>query len=230
MSAAHRLLVVEGDAVLRDLLVEQLSQAADLEVACGECGAQALALLEEEAFDILLADTALPEADGPPLVASIREAGFRGPIILLASTAEEADHGHGPDPEAGGVEFVAKPFKFAVLLARIRTLLRARGASEEAAVPIGPYTFRAGAKTLTSEASGLLRLTEKEAAILRFLHRAGEAIVSRETLLQEVWGYNSSVTTHTLETHIYRLRQKIETDPSAARILVTEPGGYRLVA
>lgn len=228
MSPAHRLLVVEGDAVLRDLLVEQLSQAADLEVASGECGAQALALLEEEAFDILLAETALPEADGPPLVASIREAGFRGPIILLASTAEEADHA--PDPEAGGVEFVAKPFKFAVLLARIRALLRAREASEEAAVPIGPYTFRAGAKTLTSEASGLLRLTEKEAAILRFLHRAGEAIVSRETLLQEVWGYNSSVTTHTLETHIYRLRQKIETDPSAARILVTEPGGYRLVA
>lgn len=228
MSAAHRLLAVGGDAVLRDLLVEQLSQASDLEVAFCESGAQMRALLDEESFDILLADAALAEGEGPRLAAAIREAGFRGPLILLAPAAEEADPGL--DPEAGGVEVVAKPFKFAVLLSRIRALLRAREASEEAAVPIGPYTFRAGAKTLTSAASGLLRLTEKEAAILRFLHRAGEAIVSRDTLLQEVWGYNSSVTTHTLETHIYRLRQKIETDPSAARILVTEPGGYRLVA
>ena len=73
-----------------------------------------------------------------------------------------------------------------------------------------------------------IRLTEKETAILKFLFRSGEKVVSRETLLNEVWGYNTGVTTHTLETHVYRLRQKIEIDPSSAKLLVTEPGGYRL--
>jgi DNA-binding response OmpR family regulator len=74
-----------------------------------------------------------------------------------------------------------------------------------------------------------VRLTDKETAILRYLYRAGQKPVSREILLQEVWGYNSGVTTHTLETHIYRLRQKIERDPANAALLVTEAGGYKLV-
>jgi DNA-binding response OmpR family regulator len=73
-----------------------------------------------------------------------------------------------------------------------------------------------------------IRLTEKEAAILKFLYRAGTRAVARQVLLNEVWGYNAAVTTHTLETHIYRLRQKIEPDPANARLLVTEGGGYRL--
>jgi DNA-binding response OmpR family regulator len=74
-----------------------------------------------------------------------------------------------------------------------------------------------------------VRLTEKETAILKYLYRSGERTITRDVLLSEVWGYNSGVTTHTLETHIYRLRQKIERDPSQAAILVTEAGGYKLV-
>ncbi len=116
-----------------------------------------------------------------------------------------------------------------MLLARIRAQLRTHEASEDAVFKIGPYTFRPGAKMLVSEKGSKLKLTEKETAILRFLYRAGQKVVSRDILLQEVWGYNSAVTTHTLETHVYRLRQKIETNPSAARILVTEPGGYKLL-
>ena len=73
-----------------------------------------------------------------------------------------------------------------------------------------------------------VRLTDKETAILKYLYRAGDKVVSRDVLLDEVWGYNESVTTHTLETHVYRLRQKIEQDPSNVKILITEPGGYRL--
>jgi DNA-binding response OmpR family regulator len=82
---------------------------------------------------------------------------------------------------------------------------------------------------LDTENDRKIRLTEKETAILKFLYRAGDKPVAREVLLDEVWGYNAAVATHTLETHIYRLRQKIERDPSNATILVTEPGGYRLV-
>jgi DNA-binding response OmpR family regulator len=95
---------------------------------------------------------------------------------------------------------------------------------------IGPYTFRPSAKMLIhGETQKKVRLTEKETAILKYLYRSGNIVVGRDTLLGEVWGYNAGVTTHTLETHVYRLRQKIEAEPSNAEILVTEPGGYRLV-
>ena len=131
--------------------------------------------------------------------------------------------------ESGANDYVAKPFRFAVLLARIRAQLRQHEASEDAVFSVGPYSFRPGSKMLTGANARKVRLTEKETAILRFLYRAGQLPVSRETLLQEVWGYNSGVTTHTLETHIYRLRQKIEKDAANPEILVTEAGGYKLV-
>ena len=122
-----------------------------------------------------------------------------------------------------------KPFKFAVLLARIRAQLRQHEQSEDAVFTIGPFTFKPAAKMLLDEKSAKVRLTEKETSILKYLFRSGGKVVSRETLLHEVWGYNAGVTTHTLETHIYRLRQKIETDPSNAQLLVTESGGYKLM-
>lgn len=227
MPAVNRLLAVEGDPVLRGILVEQLSPASDLDVTACARGGLGRAALRDANFDIVLTDMALPDMDGRDFISVIREDGFRGPVIMLAPPSDDVETGYGL--EGGASDVVAKPFKFAVLLARIRAHLRAHESSEEAAMSIGPYTFRAGAKTLTSEAAGLVRLTEKEAAILRFLSRAGQESVGRETLLQEVWGYNPQVTTHTLETHIYRLRQKMESDPLGARILVTEPGGYRLM-
>jgi DNA-binding response OmpR family regulator len=95
---------------------------------------------------------------------------------------------------------------------------------------IGPYTFRPSSKLLLSPEGKKVRLTEKETSVLRYLYRAGQQPVSRETLLQEVWGYNSGLTTHTVETHIYRLRQKIEKDAAAPAILVTEAGGYKLAS
>jgi DNA-binding response OmpR family regulator len=157
----------------------------------------------------------------------MRRNGFRGPIIMLTGQGSDADTVLGLD--AGANDYVTKPFKFAVLLARIRAQLRQHEASEDAIFRIGPYTFRPGAKLLVNEKGSKLKLTEKETAILRYLYRAGQKVVSRDTLLSEVWGYNANVTTHTLETHIYRLRQKIENNPSSARLLVTEPGGYKLM-
>jgi DNA-binding response OmpR family regulator len=106
--------------------------------------------------------------------------------------------------------------------------LRQHEASEDAVFTIGPYTFRPSSKLLLNPEGNKVRLTEKETSILRYLYRAGEQPVPRETLLGDVWGYNSGVTTHTLETHIYRLRQKIEKDAAAPTILVTESRGYKL--
>ncbi|MEP3302664.1 MAG: helix-turn-helix domain-containing protein, partial [Roseibium sp.] len=101
--------------------------------------------------------------------------------------------------------------------------------SEAAPFATGRYSFRPAAKIMQDDKGSKVRLTEKETSILKFLYRAGEKPVTRDILLHEVWGYNSGVTTHTLETHIYRLRQKIERDPSNAELLVTEAGGYKLV-
>ena len=115
------------------------------------------------------------------------------------------------------------------LLARVRAQLRVFDNSEDAVFAIGPYVFRPSAKLLLEPARGRkIRLTDKESNILKFLYRAAGKPVPRQVLLNEVWGYNAAVTTHTLETHIYRLRQKIEPDPSNARLLLTAGGGYRL--
>ncbi len=144
--------------------------------------------------------------------------------------ADRAPHRfrHHPRARCRANDYVAKPFKFPVLLARIRAQLRQHEQSEDAVFAIGPYSFRPGAKILVDEHDRKVRLTEKETNILKFLYRSGGRTVEREVLLREVWGYNAGVTTHTLETHIYRLRQKIEPDPSNAAILLTDAGGYRL--
>src|SRR6267378_7718916 len=172
-------------------------------------------------------DTDLPDTDGREVVRSLRKGGFKAPIIMLTGHDTDSDTILGL--ESGANDYVAKPFRFAVLLARIRAQLRQHEASEDAVFNIGPYTFRPSSKLLLNSKGNKVRLTEKETAILRYLYRAGQRPVSREMLLQEVWGYNSGVTTHTLETHIYRLRQKVERDAALPAILVTEAGGYKLV-
>lgn len=121
---------------------------------------------------------------------------------------------------------LVKPVRVGALVAAIREAL-ARHAAPEPIIRIGRWRFDAGARLLEDESGQRMRLTDKEAAILDHLHRAG-GVVPRETLLAEIWGYSAAIATHTLETHVYRLRRKIEADPARAELLVTEPGGYRL--
>ena len=154
--------------------------------------------------------------------------GVTMPLIVLTGAVSGAGTILGLD--AGANDYITKPFRLGVLLARLRAQLRQHEQSEDAVFSIGPYTFQPSGKLLLDEGSQKkVRLTEKETSILKYLFRSGAKAVDRDTLLGEVWGYNAGVTTHTLETHVYRLRQKIEADPSNAVILVTEPGGYRLV-
>lgn len=227
MSNVHRLLVVDDDPSLREPLTEQLELQAEFEVVTEETALGAVARVGAERVDLVVMDVGLPDMDGRDAVKQMRQNGFRSPVIMLTAQTSEIDTVMGLD--AGANDYVTKPFKFAVLLARIRAQLRQYEASEDAIFQIGPYTFRPGAKLLVGERGSKLKLTEKETAILRFLYRAGRQVVGRDTLLAEVWGYNAQVTTHTLETHIYRLRQKIEPNPAAASILVTEGGGYKLL-
>ncbi|MER2604979.1 MAG: response regulator transcription factor [Siculibacillus sp.] len=225
--AARKILICDDDADLREALVEQLSLYEEFETIAAEGATKAIQIARSEPIDLMLMDVGLPEMDGREAVKLLRKSGFKAPIIMLTGHDGESDTILGL--EAGANDYVTKPFKFAVLLARVRAHLRQHEQTEDAVFSIGRYTFRPSAKLMVDEKGGKVRLTEKETAILKFLYRAGEKSVSREVLLHEVWGYNSGVTTHTLETHIYRLRQKIERDPSNAELLVTEAGGYKLV-
>ena len=165
-------------------------------------------------------DVGLPDMDGREAVKQLRKSGFKTPIVMLTGNTSDADQIFGLD--AGANDYVTKPFKFAVLLARIRAQLRQHEQSEDAVFAIGHYTFKPASKLLIDRNGSKIRLTEKETSILKYLYRSGDKVVSRDVLLHEVWGYNAGVTTHTLETHIYRLRQKIEKDPSNAELLITE--------
>jgi DNA-binding response OmpR family regulator len=227
MPTTRRILIVDDDPELRGMLTEQLALHQEFEAEGVETATLALEAAKNERLDLIIMDVGLPDLDGREAVRMMREEGFKAPVIMLTGQDSESDTVLGL--ESGANDYVTKPFRFAVLLARIRSQLRQHEASEDAVFAIGPYTFRPSAKLLLTNKGGKVRLTEKETAILRYLYRAGQRPVSRETLLQEVWGYNSGVTTHTLETHIYRLRQKVEQDAAKPAILVTEAGGYKLI-
>ncbi|WP_149539805.1 response regulator transcription factor [Siccirubricoccus phaeus] len=231
MAGPRPLLIVDDDVALRQTLAEQLSldgEFSPVEAATAE-EAQHMLAGANARFDAILLDIGLPDADGRDLCAQLRRQGLKVPIIMLTGHGEEQDVVRGLD--AGANDYIAKPFRLNELLARLRAQLRVYDNSEDAVFLIGPYTFRPSAKLLLEQARNRkIRLTEKECAILKYLYRAGGRPVGRQILLNEVWGYNSAVTTHTLETHIYRLRQKIEPDPANAKLLLTEGGGYRLDA
>jgi DNA-binding response OmpR family regulator len=227
MTNTRKILIVDDDSELREALVEQLALHEEFEATAVDSGAKGVAAAKTGQIDLVIMDVGLPDVDGREAVRILRKNNFKAPIIML--TAHDTDSDTILGLESGANDYVTKPFRFAVLLARIRAQLRQHEASEDAVFNIGSYTFRPSAKLLLSPKGGKVRLTEKETAILRYLYRAGQKPVSRETLLAEVWGYNSGVTTHTLETHIYRLRQKVEKDAASPAILVTEAGGYKLV-
>ena len=228
MAQLKNILLVDDDEDLREALAEQLVMTEDFEVFEAGSGTGAMAKVKEQLHDLVILDVGLPDTDGRELCRLMRKQGVKAPIIMLTGHDSDADTILGLD--AGANDYVTKPFKFPVLLARIRAQLRQHEQSEDAVFTVGPYTFKPAMKMLVTEDDKKIRLTEKETNILKFLYRSTAGVVPRDVLLHEVWGYNAGVTTHTLETHIYRLRQKIEPDPSNARLLVTESGGYRLVS
>lgn len=227
MTSNKKILLVDDDAALRNSLAEQLHLHEEFATSEAETAAEALEIVKNTYFDCILLDVGLPDMDGRDLCRLMRRNGVRSPIIMLTGVDTDADAILGLD--SGANDYVTKPFRLGVLLARLRAQLRQFEQSEDAVFTIGPYSFRPSAKLMVDEEQDRkVRLTEKETAILKYLYRVGSKVVGRDVLLGEVWGYNAGVTTHTLETHVYRLRQKIERDPSNAEILVTEPGGYRL--
>jgi DNA-binding response OmpR family regulator len=223
-----KILLVDDNVDLADALLEQIALHDEFEITLSASATEAYEALKAQDFGLILLDIGLPDQDGRETCKKMRDLNVTVPIIMLTGAASEADLILGLD--AGANDCITKPFRFGELLARMRAHLRQHEKSETAALNIGPYIFQPAVKLLTREDDGArIRLTEKETNILKFLFRQSSQTVSREVLLHEVWGYNAGVTTHTLETHIYRLRQKIESNPSEAQILLTDEGGYRLM-
>jgi len=223
----RRIFLVDDDADLRKTLMDQLMHYREFELVEAGTAAEALSKVRDVHVDLMILDVGLPDMDGREAVKILRRDGFKSPILLLTGHDSDSDEILGL--ESGANDYVTKPFRFSVLLARIRAQLRQHDQSEDVVFTIGPYSFQPAAKILESADGGKVRLTDKETSILKYLYRQGPKTITRDVLLKEVWGYNNRVTTHTLETHIYRLRQKIERDPSRAELLVTEAGGYKLV-
>jgi DNA-binding response OmpR family regulator len=225
--ARQAILIIDDDNTLRESLAEQLRLHEDFDVVQADTATQGLQRAAEQHFDAIIMDVGLPDMDGRDACRVLRRNGVACPVLMLTASSGDADTILGLD--SGANDYVTKPFRLGVLLARLRAHLRQHAQSEDAVFTIGQYSFRPAAKMLVeADTEKKVRLTEKETAFLKYLYRAGQRVIDRETLLHEVWGYNPGVTTHTLETHVYRLRQKIERDPSDAKLLVTETGGYKL--
>ena len=222
----RKILIVDDDAALRHSLAEQLKLHEECSIAQAETADAALDIVKHERFDAIFLDVGLPDMDGRELCRLMRQSKVQAPILITgADTDDDAIVGL----DAGANDYIAKPIRFNVLLARLRAQLRVHQQSEDAVFTIGPYAFRPSAKLLVDAArSRKVRLTARETDLLKYLYRARDRIVSRDVLLSEVWRYNADAETHTLETHIYRLRQKIEADPDHPEILVRKPDGYRL--
>lgn len=226
MSVKKRLLIVDDDDDLRVVLVEQFALYDEFETDDVATATEAIAATKAKDYDLILLDVDLPDMLGTEACQLMRKAGVGAPIVML--TGNDGDMNEILGLNSGANDYITKPFRFAVMLARLRAHLRSFEQSEDAVFQVGPYTFKPAFKKLEQEGERDIRLTEKETNILKYLYRAGGKPVARDELLHEVWGYNSGVTTHTLETHVYRLRQKIEPEKGNATILMTEPGGYRL--
>ena len=228
MTNGKQILIVEGDTILVEMLSEQLQLHEEFGTVSAASGIEGLELSKKFYYDVIILDVGLPDMDGRAVCRLMRRNGVLAPIIMLMGVDADLNITSGLD--AGANDCITKPFRLRVLLARLREHIHQHEHSAAAAFTIGPYIFQPTNKLLLNTAKNeKVRLTDKEAAILKYLCRAGDRIVGRDVLLDQVWGYNADVTTHTLETHVYRLRQKIEQDPSSAQILVTAPGGYRLV-
>ncbi len=224
------ILVVEDDAHIRLGLVDAL-QAEGYEVTgCGD-GGQAMSLLRQRGPDLLVLDIMLPNKSGYDLCREIRGARNRVPILMLSAKGQEIDKVVGL--ELGADDYVTKPFSLRELLARIQALLR-RAAPAANALD-APEELRFGdvvvdTRALRGKRDGQdFELTPRELKVLALLHRERGRAVSRDSILNEVWGIDYYGTTRTLDQLMVKLRQKIEENPAEPRHLLTVHGlGYRL--
>ena len=221
------ILFVSEALLLKELLLDQLQKQGEYLLEESLSVTEAISLIVKEHFDCILIDSSLADVSLSNLCKNIRQEGVRSPIILVAEELGEDVAIAALD--AGANDYVLKPFKINVLVAKIRSNIRQFEQSEFAILRFGRFSFKPCDKILLNNSSKEeVRLTDKETAIIKLLYLSGGEVVTRATLLEEVWGYNTTLTTHTLETHIYRIRQKVGNASSGQDFIATESEGYRM--
>ncbi len=227
MPDRRKILIADSDPTARRQLADFLERLDEFVIHEAASDAEVVAALKRQPFDAIILDIALPDSDGRELCRLLRHQGVGSPILML--TDRESDAGVILALDAGANDCISKSMRMSVFLARLRAHLRQHAQSDNMGLRIQHYMFRPSARLLT-DVGGHKRvlLTGKETILLKYLYRMRGATISREQLLSDVWEYNREVTTHTIETHIWRLRKKLERDPSNPQVLISEAGGYRL--
>jgi DNA-binding response OmpR family regulator len=192
-------------------------------------GADALALAQSSAPDLILLDVMMPRMSGWDVCRALREKGIRAPVIMLTARGEESDRVRGL--ELGADDYVTKPFSLRELLARVRAVLRRPGPRDGfAEFAFGDVRVRPRTRQVY-KAGEEVRLTRKEFDLLVFLIAHRGEVVTRERLLDEVWGYDRFPTTRTVDMHVLRLRRKFEPDVDRPVWIQTFHGhGYKFAA
>ena len=227
LSPTVRLMLIDDDDMVRLVLRQQFEQEGLTAIHEAADAQTALDTIDDFAPDMVLLDVQLPDGNGFDICRKLRNRGFDKPILML--TGQDAEDGIVQGLEAGANDYIAKPMRMGELMARMRTHLRQHKLSDDARFQIHGLDFVPSQKMIASRETGAkVVLTEKETMILKMLNKNAPDTVSRDVLLSEIWGFQKSLTTHTLETHFYRLRQKL-TRLIQAPIIGTAPDGYCLV-
>lgn len=225
VTQARKVLVVEDSDTMRMAVRLALSRS-DFEVVEVIDGAAALAAVKQERPAVVVLDVELPGKDGFELVTEMRAAGYLQPVLMLTGRDETADRVRGL--ALGADDYMTKPFQIEELLARVEALLRRQSWNDRRLLVLGAVTVDLGARQ--AERAGVpLALTRSEFLLLEILAAARGRPVERAVLLREVWGYDDSVHTRTLETHLWRLRKKLGGDAAGGGAIRNVPGfGYML--
>jgi len=226
---ARSILLVDDDVAARNRLARRLDSSGMFVTVCADRGEQALSWTDDRHFDAFVVEVALPDMDGRDLCRLLRRRGVCCPIVMTSRPRADADVHTVLSLDSGAIDHVVKPLRPEVLMARLRAHLRQYVRRDDATIHVGRFVFHVGMKRLVDvEQNRAVPLTASEAAILKRLYRSDSRFATRAELLAEVLGYSVEAQTHTVETHVYRLRRKLERDPSRPEVLVTVPGGYRL--
>jgi DNA-binding response OmpR family regulator len=224
----YKILIIEDEKDLLAGLALNLRNEG-YQVLKASRGDEGLHLALEENPHLILLDVMLPEMSGLDVCCELRRKGMAMPIIMLTAKSEEVDRVVGL--EIGADDYVTKPFSLRELLARIRARLRSH---PQAAAPLARYRFGEVEidfeKLQTTRKGKAVDLTPREYDILRLLIRCRGEVVTRNRLLNEVWGYEAYPTTRTVDNHILKLRKKLEDDPAAPRYILSIYGqGYKFI-
>ena len=229
MRTRPTVLIVDDDEMLSAILIDQLA-ATDrfAPIGAASIATAKQAICDHDGpFNAIVLDVGLPDGNGREFCMELRKQGLRIPILMLTAASEETDVVAGL--ESGADDYLAKPFRLRELIARLDRALDNFEKSIFGILEIGPCLFQPAKKRLHDRRSDQdIRLTDKETAVLRVLYDADGERIDKETLVRQVFGYGPTVNTHTLETHVYRLRQKIEDVPMDPKYVVTSGAGYRL--